>query len=110
MLSQAGSLYARLILGLSLRDVTGGYRCLRRSALEALDVTSIRSSGYSFLIELNYRAALQGFTIVEIPIVFTERVLGTSKMTSRIILEAVLRVPLLRLTSRRALSRAAVQR
>jgi len=110
VLSRAGSLYARLILGLSLRDVTGGYRCLRRSALEALDVTSIRSSGYSFLIELNYRAALQGFTIVEIPIVFTERVLGTSKMTSRIILEAVLRVPLLRVTSRRALSRAAVLR
>jgi dolichol-phosphate mannosyltransferase len=110
MLSRAGSLYARLILGLSLHDVTGGYRCLRRSALEALDVGSIRSSGYAFLIELNYRAALQGRTIVEIPITFTERVLGTSKMSSRIVLEAVFRVPLLRVTTRRALSRAAVLR
>jgi dolichol-phosphate mannosyltransferase len=105
-LSRAGSAYARLTLGLSLHDVTGGYRCLRRSALEALDVASIRSSGYAFLIELNYRAALRGFTIVEVPIVFTERALGTSKMSSRIVLEAVLRVPALRLTTRRALSRA----
>jgi dolichol-phosphate mannosyltransferase len=110
VLSRAGSLYARLILGLSLRDVTGGYRCLRRSAVEALDVASIRSSGYAFLIELNYRAALQGFRIVEIPIVFTERILGTSKMSGSIVLEAVLRVPLLRVTTRRALSRAAVLR
>jgi dolichol-phosphate mannosyltransferase len=110
VLSQAGSLYARTILGLSLHDVTGGFRCLRRSTVEALDVASIRSSGYAFLIELNYRTALQGFTIVEVPIVFTERVLGASKMSSRIVLEAVLRVPLLRVTTRRALSRAAVLR
>ena len=110
VLSRAGSLYARRILGLSLRDVTGGFRCLRRAALEALDVASIRSSGYAFLIELNYRAALQGFTIVEVPIVFRERVLGTSKMSGRIVLEAVLRVPLLRLTTRRALARSGVLR
>ncbi|HWF57413.1 MAG TPA: polyprenol monophosphomannose synthase [Candidatus Dormibacteraeota bacterium] len=106
VLSRAGSLYARVTLGLSLRDVTGGFRCLRRSALASLDVASIRSSGYGFLIELNYRAALRGFTIVEVPIVFTERAQGTSKMSTRIVLEAVLRVPLLRLTTRRALSRA----
>ncbi len=110
VLSRAGSQYARVILGLSLRDVTGGFRCLRRSALMALDVTSIRSSGYAFLIELNYRAALQGLTIVEVPIVFTERVMGTSKMSGRIVLEAVLRVPVIRATTRRALARAAVVR
>jgi dolichol-phosphate mannosyltransferase len=105
VLSRAGSLYARVTLGLSLRDVTGGFRCLRRSALASLDVASIRSSGYGFLIELNYRAALRGFTIVEVPILFTERARGTSKMSTRIVFEAVLRVPLLRLTTRRALSR-----
>jgi dolichol-phosphate mannosyltransferase len=105
-LSRAGSAYARLTLGIPMRDVTGGYRCLRRSALDALDVASIRSSGYAFLIELNYRAALRGFTIVEVPIVFTERARGTSKMSSRIVLEAVRRVPLLRLTTRSALARA----
>jgi dolichol-phosphate mannosyltransferase len=110
VLSRSGSLYARVILGLSLHDVTGGFRCLRRSALMALDVTSIRCSGYAFLIELNYRAAVQGLTIVEVPIVFTERVMGTSKMSSRIVLEAVLRVPLIRATTRRALARAAVLR
>jgi len=106
-LSRAGSAYARLTLGIAMHDVTGGYRCLRRSALDALDVASIRSSGYAFLIELNYRAALRGFTIVEVPILFTERALGTSKMSSRIILEAVLRLPRLRATTRGALSRAA---
>lgn len=110
VLSRAGSLYARVILGLALHDVTGGFRCLRRSVVEALDVTSIRSSGYAFLIELNYRTALQGFTIVEVPITFTERVLGTSKMSSRIIVEAVYRVPMLRFTTRRALAKAAVLR
>jgi dolichol-phosphate mannosyltransferase len=110
VLSKAGSLYARLILGLSLHDVTGGFRCLRRSVVESLDVASIRSSGYAFLIELNYRTALQGFTIVEIPIVFTERILGKSKMSGRIVLEAVLRVPQLRVTTRRALARSAVLR
>jgi dolichol-phosphate mannosyltransferase len=109
-LSRAGSQYARTVLGLSLRDVTGGFRCLRRSALMALDVASIRCSGYAFLIELNYRAALQGLTIVEVPITFTERVEGTSKMSARIVAEAVLRVPLIRITTRRALSRAAVLR
>jgi dolichol-phosphate mannosyltransferase len=110
ILSRAGSFYARVILGLSLHDVTGGFRCLRRSVVEALDVASIRSSGYAFLIELNYRAALQGFKIVEVPIVFTERVMGTSKMTGRIVVEAVYRVPVLRFTTRRALARAAVLR
>jgi dolichol-phosphate mannosyltransferase len=110
ILSRAGSFYARVILGLSLHDVTGGFRCLRRSVVEALDVASIRSSGYAFLIELNYRAALQGFKIVEVPIVFTERVMGTSKMSGRIVVEAVYRVPVLRFTTRRALARAAVLR
>jgi dolichol-phosphate mannosyltransferase len=110
ILSRAGSFYARVILGLSLHDVTGGFRCLRRSVVEALDVASIRSSGYAFLIELNYRAALQGFKIVEVPIVFTERVMGTSKMSGRIVVEAVYRVPALRFTTRRALAKAAVLR
>jgi dolichol-phosphate mannosyltransferase len=110
ILSRAGSFYARVLLGLSLHDVTGGFRCHRRTVVEALDVASIRSSGYAFLIELNYRAALQGFKIVEVPIVFTERVMGTSKMSGRIVVEAICRVPMLRFTTRRTLARAAVLR
>ena len=106
-LSRAGSLYVRAALGVPLHDITGGFRCIRRSALEALDITTIRCSGYAFLIELNYRAVLQGQRIVELPILFTERTMGSSKMSSRIVLEAVLRVPLLRLTTRRIMDRAA---
>lgn len=106
VLSRGGSLYARTLLGLTLRDVTGGYRCMRRSALAQLDIESVRCSGYAFLIELNYRAALCGLSVVEVPIVFTERAFGVSKMSGRIVAEAVLRVPSLRFTAPRALSRA----
>ncbi|MDQ2961500.1 MAG: polyprenol monophosphomannose synthase [Candidatus Dormibacteraeota bacterium] len=107
MLSHAGSMYVRTALGVPLHDITGGFRCIQRSALEELDIASIRCSGYAFLIELNYRAALRGQRIDELPILFTERVMGSSKMSIRIVLEAVLRVPLLRITTPRAMARVA---
>lgn len=103
LLSRGGSTYARLVLGIPLRDATAGFKCLRRSALAALELSTIGSSGYAFNIELNYRAVLRGFTVVEVPIVFTERTVGSSKMSGRIVLEALLRVPALRSTALRPL-------
>jgi len=99
LLSRGGSAYARIVLGLAMRDVTGGYKCMRRAVLAALEVSTIGSSGYAFNIELNYRAVRRGFGVAEVPIVFTERVMGTSKMSGSIVLEALLRVPALRATS-----------
>jgi dolichol-phosphate mannosyltransferase len=99
VLSRGGSSYARLLLGLTVRDVTGGFKCFRRAALDILELETIGSSGYAFNIELTYRTALRGLTIVEVPITFTERVVGTSKMSGRIVVEALLRVPALRSTS-----------
>ncbi len=99
LLSRGGSAYARMVLGLAMRDVTGGFKCIRRGALVALEISTIGSSGYAFNIELNYRAVRRGFTIAEVPIVFTERVVGTSKMSGAIVVEALLRVPALRATS-----------
>ena len=92
MISQGGSLYARTILGLSVRDLTGGFKCFRREVLESIDLTSVESTGYSFQIELTYRAAQKGFRIKEVPIVFFERVAGNSKMSGNIVLEAVTKV------------------
>ena len=89
MLSRGGSWYARTILGLPFRDLTGGFRCWRRSVLENLDLPSIRSNGYSFQIEMLFRAALNGHAIAEVPIVFTDRVDGTSKMSKKIVVEAM---------------------
>lgn len=96
MLSRAGSLYARTILGVDVRDLTGGFKCWRREALEALDLEHVHADGYGFQIETTYRALRAGFSVIEIPIVFTERVLGKSKMTLRIALEAIWKVPALR--------------
>ncbi len=99
LLSRSGSLYARTVLGLRIRDVTGGFKCFQRSALAAVDVASMRSTGYAFNVELNYRAVRRGMTVVEVPIVFTERVVGESKMSTGIVLEALRKVPALRFSS-----------
>jgi dolichol-phosphate mannosyltransferase len=96
-ISQGGSTYARLVLGLDVRDLTGGFKCFRREVLEAIDLSAVRSRGYAFQVELTYRAIELGFEVVEVPIVFRDREAGTSKMSRSIVLEAIWRVPLLRL-------------
>jgi dolichol-phosphate mannosyltransferase len=102
-LSWGGCAYARIILGVPVRDLTGGFKCFRRHVLEAIDLTQVHADGYGFQIELTYRAVQAGFTVTEVPIVFRERRVGQSKMTARIALEAVWKVPALRL--RKASSR-----
>ena len=97
LISQGGSLYARTILGLSVRDLTGGFKCFRREVLAAIDLDSVKASGYFFQIEMTYRAHLKGFKIREIPIVFDERTAGKSKMSKAIFLEALFMVWRLRL-------------
>jgi dolichol-phosphate mannosyltransferase len=92
LLSRGGSFYARTILGLPVRDLTGGFKCFRREVLEAIDLASVQCSGYAFQIELTYRAARKGFSVAEIPIVFEDRRVGHSKMSRRIVLEAVRKV------------------
>ncbi|MDQ6836516.1 MAG: polyprenol monophosphomannose synthase [Actinomycetota bacterium] len=106
LISRGGGIYARVILGVQIRDLTGGFKCIRRSVLEAIDLTSVRAEGYVFQIEVTYRALLAGFRVREIPIVFTDRTAGSSKMSSRIALEAMWLVPTLRLRARAALERA----
>jgi dolichol-phosphate mannosyltransferase len=100
LISRGGGIYARLILGVEIHDLTGGFKCIHRSVLEAIDLESVRAEGYVFQIEVTYRAIVAGFDVVEVPITFRDRRTGTSKMSSRIALEAMLAVPLLR-TSRR---------
>lgn len=97
LLSKGGSLYSRMILGLGIRDLTSGYKAFRREVLEAIDLDAVRSEGYSFQIELTYRALRRGFDIREVPIVFVDRRAGSSKMSRRIFAEAVMMVPKLRL-------------
>jgi dolichol-phosphate mannosyltransferase len=96
VLSRGGSWYARRVLGMPVRDLTGGFKCFRRSVLEHLDLGSVHADGYGFQIELTYRAIKAGFRVVEIPIVFRDRRVGESKMNARIALEAVWKVPALR--------------
>ncbi|MCB0394179.1 MAG: polyprenol monophosphomannose synthase, partial [Bdellovibrionales bacterium] len=91
-ISRGGSLYARLILWFALKDWTGGFNLWSRKALEGLGLDSVRSEGYSFQIELKYRALKRGFSHSEVPILFEDRRVGQSKMSSRIFLEALLRV------------------
>ncbi len=91
-LSRGGSFYARAILGLPVRDLTGGFKCFRREVLEAIDLPSVQCSGYAFQIELTYRAAKKGFRVAEVPIVFVDRRVGHSKMSRRIVLEAIRKV------------------
>jgi dolichol-phosphate mannosyltransferase len=101
LLSRGGSWYARRVLDIPVRDLTGGFKCFRREVLEALELESVHAHGYGFQIELTYRAVKSGFSVEEVPIVFRERQLGTSKMSPRIALEAVWKVPALRFRSRR---------
>ena len=89
LISRGGSLYARSVLGVSVHDLTGGFKCFRRQVLEKLDLTHIRSTGYAFQVELTYRAVHAGFRVVEVPITFEDRRVGQSKMSRRIFLEAV---------------------
>ena len=96
LVSRGGSWYARVILGVEVRDLTGGFKCFRRSVLEALDLDAVHAEGYGFQIELTYRTIKAGFRVTEIPIVFRERRVGQSKMNARIALEAVWKVPALR--------------
>jgi dolichol-phosphate mannosyltransferase len=95
-ISRGGSAYARLVLGVRVRDLTGGFKCFRREVLEAIDLSSVRSRGYAFQVEMTYRAIQCGFKVVEVPIVFRERRAGKSKMDRAIVAEAVWRVPLFR--------------
>jgi dolichol-phosphate mannosyltransferase len=97
LLSLGANLYARWITGLPLSDSTGGFKCFRRAVLEAIDFEQVRSNGYSFQIEMSFRAWRKGFRLVEIPIVFTDRVEGQSKMNKRIVREAIWMVWWLRL-------------
>jgi len=96
LISEGGSTYARWILGLRVRDLTGGFKCFRREVLEEIHFDGVRSQGYAFQVELTYRAARAGFRIVEVPIVFKDREQGQSKMSWRIAAEAMWLVPLLR--------------
>jgi len=92
VISRGGSFYARTILGLPVRDLTGGFKCFRREVLEAIDLASVECTGYAFQIELTYRAFKKGFRVAEIPIVFVDRRVGQSKMSRRIVLEALAKV------------------
>jgi dolichol-phosphate mannosyltransferase len=103
ILSRGGSFYARTILGLSVRDLTGGFKCFHREVLEAIDLATVECSGYAFQIELTYRAVKKGFRVTELPIVFEDRRVGQSKMSRRIVLEAIAKVWSIR---RSAFSRA----
>jgi dolichol-phosphate mannosyltransferase len=105
LISRGGGTYARVILGVSVRDLTGGFKCIRREVLEAIDLPSVRAEGYVFQIEVTYRAVLAGFTVREVPIVFSDRTAGKSKMSSRIALEAMWLVPTLKRGAKVALAR-----
>jgi dolichol-phosphate mannosyltransferase len=99
--SRGGSWYARRVLGIDVRDLTGGFKCFGRRVLEAMHLESVHAHGYGFQIELTYRAVKAGFRVEEVPITFRERKMGTSKMSPLIALEAVWKVPALRLRSGR---------
>jgi len=96
LVSRGGSLYARLLLGVPVRDLTGGFKCFRRSVLESLELSDVGTDGYGFQIEVTYRTMKAGFRVREVPILFRDRRVGTSKMSARIALEAFWKVPLLR--------------
>jgi dolichol-phosphate mannosyltransferase len=95
-ISRGGSAYAKLVLGLDVQDLTGGFKCFHREVLEAIDFDSIQARGYAFQVEMTYRAIRGGFKVVEVPIVFRDRRVGNSKMDRAIVAEALWRVPLLR--------------
>jgi dolichol-phosphate mannosyltransferase len=101
IVSWGGSFYARALLGVGVRDLTGGFKCYRRRVLETIDLDAIDSKGYAFQIETTYRTLRKGFRVVEVPINFVDRTAGHSKMSRSIFLEAVVKVPLLRLSALR---------
>lgn len=101
LISRGGSLYARRILGVDIRDLTGGFKCFRHEVLEQLDLEAVAASGYSFQVEMTWRVIEAGFTVMEVPITFRERGHGDSKMSAAIVAEAAWRVPALRLAGRR---------
>ncbi|MCE3266265.1 MAG: Dolichyl-phosphate beta-D-mannosyltransferase [Solirubrobacterales bacterium] len=100
LISRAGSAYARRTLGIDVRDLTGGFKCIRREVLEAIDLDGIDSKGYAFQVEVTYRAIRAGFSFTEVPIVFRDRRDGNSKMSRAIVAEAMWRVPAMRLRRR----------
>jgi dolichol-phosphate mannosyltransferase len=97
LVSRGGCAYARLVLGIPVRDLTGGFKCFNRRVLEDLDLTDVHANGYGFQIELTYKAVRAGYTVTEVPIVFRDRRMGVSKMTPPIAVEAVWKVLALRL-------------
>jgi dolichol-phosphate mannosyltransferase len=97
LVSAGGSLYARVLLGVGVRDLTGGFKCFRREVLETIDLDGVSARGYAFQIETTYRALRAGFRVVEVPIAFVDRERGGSKMSRAIVLEAIWKVPALRL-------------
>lgn len=99
MLSYFANSYTRFVTGLPVRDATGGFKCFRRKVLESIDLDSIKSNGYAFQIEMTFKAFKKGFRIIEIPIIFIDRFHGTSKMSKKIVREAVLMVWKLRIRS-----------
>jgi dolichol-phosphate mannosyltransferase len=99
LISRGGSLYAQILLGVRIRDLTGGFKCYRRAVLETIDLDAIDSKGYAFQIETTYRALRAGFRVVEVPIVFVDREAGGSKMSKSIVLEAIWKVPAVRLAA-----------
>ncbi len=106
--SRGGCWYAQAVLGVPVRDLTGGYKCFRREVLEAIPLDEVTAAGYGFQIEMTYRALLGGFRVVEVPITFTERTRGRSKMSRPIVWEAAALVPRLRRRLGPVTSRAAV--
>lgn len=101
LLSRGGSLYSRAVLGLGVQDLTGGFKCFRREVLEAIDLSRVAASGYSFQVEMTWRVIRAGFTVMEVPITFRERDRGSSKMSGAIVAEAAWRVPAMRLIAAR---------
>ena len=99
LLSYNANVYARLVTGLPVRDATGGFKCFRRRVLEGIDLDAVQSDGYSFQIEMTFKAWKKGFTICEIPIIFVDRLAGSSKMSKKIVREAIVMVWRLRFQS-----------
>jgi dolichol-phosphate mannosyltransferase len=104
-ISYGGGVYARAVLGVGIHDLTGGFKCIRREVLEAIELESVRAEGYVFQIEVTYRALLAGFRVREVPIIFRDRTAGTSKMSARIAAEAMWLVPRLRRSAAAAVRR-----
>lgn len=99
-ISRGGSIYSRAILGIKIRDLTGGFKCFRRNVLESIGINELKSTGYSFQVETTYKTYLNGFKIKEIPIIFEDRRVGQSKMSSTIFLEALLMIIKLKFTTK----------